>query len=126
MPHLICSAGARWPSPVGIPPCTNPRLTLADRTFHCTNCTLTIDRDLNAARNIAQHAVPTDQPVAPGKEETQNARRASIRPPGPRAGRQEAKKREDTDPPRPVPPRRSDPLTLFTLDDNGHELSKRS
>ncbi|MFI5688127.1 zinc ribbon domain-containing protein [Streptomyces sp. NPDC051636] len=22
-----------------------PRLTLADRTFHCTNCTLTIDRD---------------------------------------------------------------------------------
>ncbi|MEU9983729.1 RNA-guided endonuclease TnpB family protein [Streptomyces sp. NPDC050856] len=104
----------------------NPRLTLADRTFHCPDCGLTIDRDLNAARNIAQHAVQADAPpVAPGKGETQNARRAPARPPSPRAGRQEAMKREDTGPPRPVPPQRSDPLTLFTLNDPGHETAKR-
>ncbi|MGW7261279.1 RNA-guided endonuclease InsQ/TnpB family protein [Streptomyces sp. NPDC054834] len=92
----------------------NPHLTLADRTFHCTNCAFTIDRDLNAARNIAAHAVPVD-PVAPGRGETQNARRAPVRPPGPRAWRQKAMKREDTSPPRPVPSQRNDPLTLFTL-----------
>ncbi|MFD5426367.1 RNA-guided endonuclease InsQ/TnpB family protein [Streptomyces sp. NPDC127084] len=104
----------------------NPRLTLADRTFHCINCTLTIDRDLNAARNIAAHAVPADQTVAPGSGETQNARRALVRPPSPRAGRQKATKREDTGPPRPVPPQRSDPLTLFTLNDIGHGTAMRS
>lgn len=50
----------------------NPRLTLADRTFNCPDCGLTIDRDLNAARNIARHAVPADvPPVAPGRGETQ-------------------------------------------------------
>ncbi|MET9175872.1 RNA-guided endonuclease TnpB family protein [Streptomyces misionensis] len=103
----------------------NSHLTLADRTFHCTNCTLTIDRDLNAARNIAAHAVPVDRPVAPGRGETQNARGAPVRPPGPRAGRQEAKKREDTSPIRPVPSQRSDPLTLFTLNDLGHETAKQ-
>ncbi|MEU5499803.1 RNA-guided endonuclease InsQ/TnpB family protein [Streptomyces griseofuscus] len=103
----------------------NPRLTLADRTFHCSNCALTIDRDLNAARNIAAHAVPVDRSVAPGRGETRNARGAPVRPPGPRAGRQEAKKREDTSPTRPVPPRRSDPLTLFTLNDLGYETAKQ-
>ncbi|MER6736579.1 RNA-guided endonuclease TnpB family protein [Streptomyces puniciscabiei] len=103
----------------------NPHLTLADRTFHCSNCTLTIDRDINAARNIAAHAVPADRPVAPGRGETQNARGTTVRPPGPRARRQEAMKREDTSQPRPVPPQRSDPLTLFTLNDIGHETTKR-
>ncbi|MER6572327.1 zinc ribbon domain-containing protein [Streptomyces sp. NPDC001093] len=96
-----------------------------DRTFHCTNCTLTIDRDLNAARNIAAHAIPADRPVAPGRGETQNARGAPVRPPGPRAGRQAAMKREDTSPPRPAPPQRSDPLTLSTLNDIGHETAKQ-
>ncbi|MFE5595165.1 zinc ribbon domain-containing protein [Streptomyces sp. NPDC056549] len=33
----------------------DPRLTLADRTIHCTDCGLTIDRDFNAARKIARH-----------------------------------------------------------------------
>lgn len=99
----------------------NPRLTLADRTFHCTNCSLTIDRDLNAARNIAAHAVPNGHPVAPGRGETQNARGAPVRPRSPRAERHEAMKREDTRPPRPVPPQRSDPLTLFTFNDIGHD-----
>lgn len=116
-----------WPSSKTCSACgwQNPRLTLADRTFHCTNCTLVLDRDLNAARNIADNAVPVDMPVASGKGETQNARGAPVRPPSPRAGRQEAMKREDTSPPRPVPPQRSDPLTLFTLNDIGHETTRR-
>ncbi|MCQ8833738.1 transposase [Streptomyces samsunensis] len=117
-----------WPSSKTCSACgwQNPRLTLADRTFHCTNCGLGIDRDLNAARNIAQHAVAAAQcPVAPGRGETPNACGASMRPPSPRAGRQEVMKREDTVLPRPVPPQRSDPLTLFTLNDIGHETANR-
>ncbi|MFJ3673816.1 RNA-guided endonuclease InsQ/TnpB family protein [Streptomyces sp. NPDC090106] len=116
-----------WPSSKTCSACgwQNPRLTLADRTFHCTNCTLTLNRDLNAASNIAAHAVPVDRPVAPGRGETQNARGAPTRPPGPRAGRQEAMKREDTDPPGPVPPQRSNPLTLLTRNSAGHETAKR-
>ncbi|MFJ7069735.1 IS607 family element RNA-guided endonuclease TnpB [Streptomyces sp. NPDC101115] len=89
----------------------NPRLTLADRTFTCPDCGLTIDRDLNAARNIARHAVVADAPpVAPGRGETQNARRAPVRPDGPKAARHGATKREDTRPPGQVPPQRSNPL----------------
>ncbi|MDW8478403.1 RNA-guided endonuclease TnpB family protein [Streptomyces scabiei] len=116
-----------WPSSKTCSACgwQNPRLTLADRTFQCANCTLTIDRDLNAARNIAAHAVPNDQPVAPGRGETQNARGAPVRPSSPRAGRLEAMKREGTSPSRPVPPQRSNPLTLFTLNEIGHEAAMR-
>ncbi|MFE1333135.1 RNA-guided endonuclease InsQ/TnpB family protein [Streptomyces microflavus] len=93
----------------------NPRLTLADRTFTCEPCGLTIDRDLNAARNIAAHAnvaPPLHSTVAPGTEETRNARRAATRPTTLQGGRQAVKKREDTDGQPPVPPQRSDPLTL--------------
>ncbi|WP_432038699.1 RNA-guided endonuclease InsQ/TnpB family protein [Streptomyces cucumeris] len=114
-----------WPSSKTCSACgwQNPRLALADRTFHCATCGLRIDRDLNAARNIAQHAAVVHHPVAPGIGETQNARGASVRPPGLTAGRQEAMKREDTGPPRPVPPQRSDPLTLPTTPD--HKMAKR-
>lgn len=50
-------------------------LTLADRVFHCTACGFgPINRDLNAALNIAAHAVN----VTPGRGETQNARRADV------------------------------------------------
>jgi putative transposase len=31
-------------------------LTLSDRTFHCAQCGLVLDRDLNAARNLVQLA----------------------------------------------------------------------
>ncbi|MCX5355613.1 RNA-guided endonuclease TnpB family protein [Streptomyces mirabilis] len=91
----------------------NPRLTLADRVFACAQCELVIDRDLNAARNIAAHAVPVPQPgtVASGTGETKNARGAAKRPATPRGGRQAASKRED---PAPAagPPRESNPPAI--------------
>jgi Putative transposase DNA-binding domain len=48
------------------------KLTLAERTFHCEACGLMLDRDLNAARNLAKLA----QHVAQSSWETQNARGA--------------------------------------------------
>jgi putative transposase len=48
------------------------KLTLAERTFRCEGCGLRIDRDLNAARNLAELA----QHVAQSGWETQNARGA--------------------------------------------------
>ena len=49
------------------------KLTLADRVFHCAACGFgPINRDVNAARNIAANAA-----VAPGTGETLNARRAA-------------------------------------------------
>ncbi|MFI6056461.1 RNA-guided endonuclease InsQ/TnpB family protein [Streptomyces violascens] len=58
-----------WPSSKTCSDCgwRNPSLTLADRVFTCTDCGLTMDRDLNAARNIARHAH-----VASGRGETVN------------------------------------------------------
>ena len=48
------------------------KLTLAERTFVCEACGLRLDRDLNAARNLAKLA----EHVARGGWETQNARGA--------------------------------------------------
>jgi putative transposase len=45
------------------------KLTLAERTFHCETCGLVLDRDLNAARNLAQLV----QHVARSGRETRNA-----------------------------------------------------
>jgi transposase len=56
---------------------TNQRFgTLAERTFKWESCGLQVDRDLNAARNLAKLA----QHVAQSGWETQNARGADIRP----------------------------------------------
>jgi putative transposase len=52
------------------------KLTLAERTFTCEVCGLRIDRDLNAAYNLAKLA----QHVAQSGWETQNARGANRRP----------------------------------------------
>jgi IS605 OrfB family transposase len=48
------------------------KLTLAERTFACVSCGLVLDRDLNAARNLAKLA----QVVAQSGWETRNARGA--------------------------------------------------
>lgn len=53
------------------------KLTLAERIFRCAACGLILDRDTNAAVNIAALAVA----VAPGTEETLTARRAATDPP---------------------------------------------
>ncbi|MGA2283192.1 MAG: IS607 family element RNA-guided endonuclease TnpB [Candidatus Dormibacteria bacterium] len=45
-------------------------LSLADRTFHCAACGLLLDRDLNAAINLAGWVHPA---VAPSAGETENA-----------------------------------------------------
>lgn len=88
----------------------NPRrLTLADREFKCTPCGLTMDRDLNAARNIERLA----QHVASGREETVNARGGGVSPPVRLGGRQSPVKREDPAH-RAGPPRRSDPPATLT------------
>ncbi|MGW2841861.1 RNA-guided endonuclease InsQ/TnpB family protein [Streptomyces sp. NPDC001493] len=103
-----------WPSSKTCSACgwQDPRLTLADRVFTCDTCGFSMDRDLNAARNIEQHAVaPPVPPVAPGRGETQNARGVSVRLPVPRGRKQKTAKREDIRPPGPMPPRRSDPPT---------------
>jgi putative transposase len=67
------------------------KLTLAERTFDCEGCGLVLDRDLNAARNLANLA----QHVAQSGWETQNARGASRKPQFPG---QVAKKREPSSP----------------------------
>lgn len=48
------------------------KLRLSQRVFHCAACGLKLDRDVNAAINIATHAVVA---VASDTGETQNARR---------------------------------------------------
>jgi putative transposase len=104
-----------WPSSKTCSECgwQNPRLTLSDRVFTCGQCGITMDRDLNAARNIERHAVVAPDPnVAPDTGETQNARGADVSPPSPRVGRRPAVKREDTGPPGLVPSQRSDPLAF--------------
>ncbi len=42
-----------------------PSLTLKDRTFHCDHCGLRLPRGVNAARNIAHHAVVTTETESP-------------------------------------------------------------
>jgi putative transposase len=52
------------------------KLTLAERTFQCDACGLRIDRDLNAARNLAKLA----QHIAQSDWEMPNARGVDVRP----------------------------------------------
>lgn len=75
-----------------------PKLSLSERVFHCAACGLDINRDVNAARNIAAHAA-----VASGKGETQNAR--GIDPGSPAAARRQATPCADVEAGRP--PRQS-------------------
>jgi transposase len=52
------------------------KLTLAERIFCCEACGMSMDRDLNAARNLAQLV----QSVARSGWETQTARGADRKP----------------------------------------------
>lgn len=87
-----------------------PNLSLGERTYRCDSCGTAIDRDLNAALNIAAAAdAPlAPRPVAADTSETLNARRGRIRLA--RKGKRRPAKREDTAP--AVPPPRSDPGVL--------------
>ncbi len=93
-----------------------PKLSLSERTYRCNQCRLVIDRDLNAAINIATAAIAASdavplESVAGGRPETLNARRAHVRPT--LIGRPRALKREDLGGPlSPGPPRRSNPAAL--------------
>jgi putative transposase len=91
----------------------NPSQTLADRTFACAECGLRLDRDLNAARNIAAHAeiVPTGT-GAPGRGDSSNTRGGRVSPGLSRESGQRSSKREDAAAREgPAPPRRSNPST---------------
>ena len=55
------------------------KLPLATRVFHCAMCGLVIDRDLNAARNLARLATLVED-VAGSGPETQTARGGDVRP----------------------------------------------
>lgn len=83
------------------------KLPLADRMFNCEHCGLVLDRDVNAARNIAAAAV-----VAPDGGETLNAR-----PPLHAAVVSNDAGRPRRSPTRP--PRRSDPPAVL------HALEQR-
>jgi putative transposase len=52
------------------------KLTLGERTFRCDACGLVIDRDLNAARNLAKLV----EQVARSGRETRNARGTDVGP----------------------------------------------
>jgi len=64
------------------------KLRLSERTFQCEHCGLVIDRDLNAARNLANLVAGFD-PESPGEEKTarQKPRKASPAGRGIAAGR---------------------------------------
>jgi putative transposase len=93
-----------------------PKLRLSERTYRCDQCGLVIDRDQNAAINIATAAIAAPDavpavPVADDRPETLNARRAHVRPT--LTGGQRALKWEDPGVPIPPgPPRRSNPAAL--------------
>ncbi len=53
------------------------KLSLSTRAYHCDDCGMVLDRDVNAARNILDVAAP---PVASGTGETLNARGERVSP----------------------------------------------
>jgi putative transposase len=90
---LLVAADRFFPSSKTCSGCGTVRakLALSERAFSCDACGLVIDRDLNAAQNLAhmaqQHALAeghTKCHVARTGRETQNARRGQLSPAHPR------------------------------------------
>src|SRR5664279_5188657 len=93
-----------------------PKLSLSERTYRCDQCGAVIDRDQNAAINIAAIAIRAPDavpavPVADDRPETLNARRAHVRPTL-TGGRRAVKREDPAGPLPPGPPRRSNPAAL--------------
>jgi putative transposase len=72
-------------------------LSLGERVFACAGCSLTIDRDLNAARNLVWWADANDR-VAASAVETQNARGENVSPSLGWAGLDEARTENGSEP----------------------------
>jgi putative transposase len=86
---LLVAADRFFPSSKSCSDCGTVRakLTLSERVFACDACGLVVDRDLNAALNLAymaqRHAQAEGKPkcyVARTGRETQNARRGQVSP----------------------------------------------
>ncbi|WP_196808514.1 RNA-guided endonuclease TnpB family protein [Nocardiopsis sp. CNS-639] len=92
----------------------NPSLSLSERVFVCAECGLRVDRDLNAARNIAAHAEVPSGTGAPGRGESVNARGGRVSPQLSWERGQRPSKREDAGLKGLAPPRRSNPPTSLT------------
>ncbi len=80
------------------------KLSRSETVFTCEFCGLSIDRDVNAALNLAQVALRatqeegrTDTYLAPTGGERLNARRGQVRPGSPRAGRSPPKREGSLD-----------------------------
>jgi putative transposase len=114
---ILVAADRFFPSSKTCSDCGTVRakLALSERIFTCQACGVAIDRDLNAAVNLARMAQRHAQ--AEGREkcyvartgrETQNARRGQVRP-GTRAGHSPLKRE---DPPRGEPSRAREGLAV--------------
>jgi putative transposase len=104
---LLVSADRFYPSSKTCSACgsAKAKLTLSERTFTCESCDLRIDRDLNAALNLARVALRRAQDegiaspyLAPTEGERLNARGATDPPSGSRERlmRATATNREDS------------------------------
>lgn len=84
------------------------KLSLSERVFHCDDCGMVLDRDINAARNILAVAVPH---VASGAGETLNARGERVSP-APRIAAMAALSEAGRPGRNPRSPRGSDPPSI--------------
>lgn len=94
---VLIRAGRRFPSSKTCSSCgaVKAKLGLRERTYHCEGCGLVSDRDLNAAINLARHALAEAEDtgvIAPGGSGPLDSGRASRKttPPGVAGGSETA------------------------------------